>query len=187
MHDWRSLWESVGPPQRPFSPEARLLVIGLTLLACVSLATVQVLQPTPRLVWNASASAPVGLYAVRPVDHLALGDLVLAWLPDDARTLVAERSYLPLNTPAVKRVAALAGDVVCVRNGFVLINEGFAARALDKDSRGRKLTPWWGCRALLPGEVLLLNTDAASSFDGRYFGPSQARDIVGKLVPVWTM
>jgi len=186
MTDWRSLLTSIRAAERPFSPQARLAVIGLTVVACVSLATVQVLRPTPRLVWNASASAPVGLYWVEPVDRLELGDLVLAWLPDDARVLAAERSYLPLNTPGVKRVAALAGDIVCVRNGFVLVNEGLAARASDKDSKGRELTPWWGCRALLPGEVLLLNDDSAASFDGRYFGPSHAHDIVGKLVPVWT-
>jgi type IV secretory pathway protease TraF len=123
---------------------------------------------------------------VRHVDRLEIGDLVLAWLPDEARVLAAQRSYLPLNTPGVKRVAALAGDVVCVRNGFVLINEGLAARALNVDRDGRELTPWWGCRALEPGEILLLNDGSAASFDGRYFGPSRARDIVGKLVPLWT-
>ena len=186
MHDWRSLWESVGATERPFAPEARLGVIGMMVLACVALATVHTLKPTPRLVWNASASAPVGLYSVRPIDRLEVGDLVLAWLPDEARALAAERLYLPLNTPGVKRVAALAGDVVCVRNGVVLINEGVAAIVLERDSRGRKLTPWWGCRALLPREVFLLNTDSPASFDGRYFGPSRVRDVVGKLAPLWT-
>ncbi len=187
MHDWRSLWESIGAPERPFTPEGRLSVIGVMLLACVSLATIHVLNPTPRLIWNATESAPVGLYWVRHVDRLEVGDLVLAWLPDEARVLAAQRSYLPLNTPGVKRVAALAGDVVCVRNGFVLINEGLAARALNVDRNGRELTPWWGCRALEPGEILLLNDGSAASFDGRYFGPSRARDIVGKLVPLWTL
>jgi len=185
MHNWRSLWESVGAPERPFSPQARLGVIGITVLACVSLATIHVVDPPPRLVWNASASAPVGLYWVRRDKHIQLGDLVLARLPDTARALAAERSYLPSNTPGVKRVAALTGDVVCVRNGLVLVNEGVAARALNKDSSGRELTPWWGCRALEPGEVLLLN-EAPGSFDGRYFGPSRGRDIIGKLVPLWT-
>lgn len=186
MHDWRSLWDSIGAAERPFSPAGRLSVIGVMVLACVSLATIHVLNPSPRLVWNASASAPIGLYRVGQVDRLDVGDLVLAWLPDEARALAAERSYLPSNTPGVKRVVALVGDVVCVRNGFVLINEGLAARALDKDRRGRELAPWWGCRALEPGEFLLLNDDSAASFDGRYFGPSRARDIVGKLFPLWT-
>lgn len=186
MHDWRSLFESVGAAERPFSPQARLSVIGVMLLTCISLATIQVLKPAPKLVWNASGSAPVGLYGVRLIERLKVGDLVLAWLPYDARILAAERSYLPLNTPAVKRVAALAGDVVCVRNGLVSINEGLAARTLSADREGHALTPWWGCRALLPGEVLLLNDGSAASFDGRYFGPSRASDIVGKLVPFWT-
>jgi conjugative transfer signal peptidase TraF len=152
----------------------------------VSLATIQVVDAPPRLVWNASESAPIGLYWVREDKHLQLGDLVLAWLPDTARVLAAKRSYLPLNTPGVKRVAALAGDVVCIRNGLVLVNEGLAGRALHVDRNGRELTPWWGCRALEPDEVLLLNEGSAASFDGRYFGPSRGRDIIGKLVPLWT-
>lgn len=186
MLKWHSLFDSDGAPEPSFSPEARLTVIGVTLLACVSLATIQVLDPAPRLVWNATGSAPVGLYGVRLIDRLEVDDLVLAWLPHDARVLAAQRSYLPLNTPGVKRVAAVAGDAVCVRNGFVLINESLAAHTLDKDSDGRELTPWWGCRVLEPDEILLLNDGSAASFDGRYFGPSAREDVIGKLVPLWT-
>ena len=186
MRDWRSLWTSVGVPDEGApTAEGRLGVIGLMALACVSLATIEVVDPPPRLIWNASESAPVGLYWVRADSHLQAGDLVLVWLSETARVLAAERSYLPLNTPGIKRIAAVAGDVVCVRNDLVLIDETLVARALRIDRNGRELTPWWGCRALEPGEIFLLN-DAPASFDGRYFGPSYGRDIIGGLVPLWT-
>jgi type IV secretory pathway protease TraF len=67
-----------------------------------------------------------------------------------------------------------------------LINEGLAGTTLGVDRSSRPLTPWWGCRALEPGEVFLLNDGSTASFDGRYFGPSRASDIVGKLAPLWT-
>lgn len=186
MHDWRSLLESIAAPTRPFSPSARLSVIGVMVAACVSLATINVVDPPPRLTWNASASAPVGLYWVRPHRTLARGDLVLAWLPETARALAAARDYLPLTTPAVKPVAALAGDVVCVRNRTVMVNDRPVANALASDRAGRPLSAWWGCRALEADEVLLLSEGSPASFDGRYFGPSRQGDIVGKLVPLWT-
>ncbi|MEQ1864975.1 MAG: conjugative transfer signal peptidase TraF [Micropepsaceae bacterium] len=186
MHDWRSNFESVGAAARPFSPPARLSVIGIMVLACVSLATIQVVAPTPSLIWNASASAPIGLYWVREDHVVERGNLVLAWLPDTARIRAAERSYLPSNTPAVKRVAALDGDTVCVRNSSIMINERTVARALPADHAGRPLTVWWGCRALEGDEIFLLNEGSAASFDGRYFGPSRRRDIIGRLAPLWT-
>ena len=44
-------------------------------LAVVALATgVDLADPTPRLVWNASASAPVGLWRVRPGAPVVVGD-----------------------------------------------------------------------------------------------------------------
>jgi len=30
----------------------------------------------PRLIWNASASTPIGLYAIHPAEHLEVTDLV---------------------------------------------------------------------------------------------------------------
>jgi hypothetical protein len=37
--------------------------------------------PSPRLVWNASASAPVGLYRVSPGTVPEAGKMVAAWVP----------------------------------------------------------------------------------------------------------
>src|SRR5689334_4676678 len=68
--------------------------------------------PSPRLVWNASASAPVGLYW-RIDGRPARRDLVLAWAPLWARRLADERHYLPMAVPLIKRVAAVDGDTVC--------------------------------------------------------------------------
>jgi conjugative transfer signal peptidase TraF len=158
----------------------------LAVVVCLSLVTVQLMQPRPRLIWNASASAPVGLYWLRDKRDLKRGDLVLVWLPGAARTLAAERAYLPSNTPAIKRVAGLAGDTVCVKNSAVMINDRVLGARLPVDRLGRPLAVWWGCRALEAHEIFLLNDGSAASFDGRHFGPSQRRDVIGRLVVLWT-
>lgn len=45
------------------------------------------LPPAPRLVWNASASAPVGLYVVSSGAWAAPGDMVIARVPRDTGAL----------------------------------------------------------------------------------------------------
>src|SRR3546814_1434020 len=81
------------------------LGLGLVLLSAV-------LPPAPRLVWNASASAPQGLYAVTPGAWVEPGEMVIARVPLRYRQLAAARRYLPMNVPLVKRVAAYAGDQI---------------------------------------------------------------------------
>src|SRR3546814_9884001 len=83
-----------------------LTMFGLGLIGLAALA-----RPAPWLVWTASASAPIGLYRVFP-GNPASGDLGLVRPPDSARQLAADRGYLPLDVPLVKRVAALAGDTI---------------------------------------------------------------------------
>ena len=111
---------------------------------------------------------------------------MLAELPDAARRLAAERGYLPAGVPLVKRVAALAGDMVCGAGAAIRINGRQVAERLSADLRGRPLPAWEGCRLLHGGEVFLLMEGVPDSFDGRYFGPVETTAIIGRLVPLWT-
>lgn len=142
-------------------------------------------EPAPRVVWNASASAPLGLYWVThgPIER---GDFVLAKPPPAARQLAAARGYLPVHVPLVKRAAALTGDCVCAVQNMIFINGREVAMRLQHDSRGRPLPAWSGCQRLGPNDVFLLMADVPDSFDGRYFGPILRGAIVGKLWPIWT-
>jgi conjugative transfer signal peptidase TraF len=153
---------------------------------CLSLLVLTAfLPPAPRLVWNASASAPVGLYAVAPQASLTRGDMVIAWAPRAARMLAARRHYLPVNVPLVKRITAIAGDRVCAGGAVITIEGRRAATRLPRDAARRPMPRWRGCATLKRGQFLLL-ADAAASFDGRYFGPSSRADIVGRAAAIWT-
>lgn len=159
---------------------AALIAAGI---ACLGLTVA--LPPVPRLVWNASASAPIGLYAVSPGAALHRGDMVIAWPPAEARQLAARRHYLPSNVPLVKRVVGVAGDRICAVDRVVTLNGRSVAIRRAADAEGRILPAWRGCIRLGPGMVFLLMTETPNSFDGRYFGPTLAQDVIGKATPLW--
>jgi conjugative transfer signal peptidase TraF len=143
------------------------------------------LRPAPRLIWNASASVPIGLYAVRPVGNLYAGELVLVRPPGGIALFLQERGYLAMGLPILKHVLALPGQPVC-RSGRTIIVDGITVGdALEHDRRGRSLPVWQGCRIVGDGEVFLMNRQSKSSFDGRYFGLLPASTIVGRLTPLW--
>lgn len=160
----------------------RRLAVAAFGIACLG-ATIAA-PPPPRLVWNASASAPIGLYGVTPGAPLKRGDMVIAWAPAGPRALAAQRHYLPGNVPLVKRVAAVPGERICAIGSGIFVGGRLVAERRTRDAAGRPL-PWWrGCVTLKDGALLLL-MDAPASFDGRYFGPTSAPDVVGKATPLW--
>lgn len=152
----------------------------VTALLGTAIAPVQ-----PRLIWNASASVPVGLYRVRQVEQLKVGEIVAVRLPFSTRRLAAERAYLPSWTPLLKPVAAVAGDQVCAIAVTIFVNGKAIAERMNVDRRGRSLPSWKGCIRLRAGEVFVLGTARPDSFDGRYFGPTQVRDVIGTARLLW--
>jgi conjugative transfer signal peptidase TraF len=144
-------------------------------------------EPMPRLLWNASASVPIGLYGIAALNRLAIADLVVVAPPKPLAAFLALRGYLPLGVPLIKHIFALPGQSVC-RNGLLVAVDGIAAgRALAHDWRGRVLPAWRGCRVITPDEVFLMNSDEPASFDSRYFGPIPRSAIVGRALALWTL
>jgi conjugative transfer signal peptidase TraF len=163
----------------------RAFALGTTLAGAL-LMWAPVDLPTPTLlVWNASASAPIGLYRVDPLARPRVGDRVVVDPPTSVATLLATRGYLPRGVPLIKTVAALPPSRVC-RHGFTVTVDGRAlASARPTDRRGRELPVWSGCRTLASREVFLLTADVPDSLDGRYFGPSSTASLRGVASPFW--
>lgn len=156
-------------------------------IAIFALALSTGTKPAPRLLWNASASVPIGLYSVEPFDELAVTNLVVATPPNSFASVLAERGYLPLGVPLIKRILALRGQSVC-RNDLAISVDGIEmGLALVHDRQGRPLPVWHGCRAITYDEVFLMNWEERASFDGRYFGPISLRAILGRAKPLWTI
>lgn len=154
--------------------------VGITLLGLT-----MAFPPAPRLVWNASASAPIGLYAVTPGAPVDVGDMVVARVPDPWRMMAAERRYIPANVPLVKRVAAAAGDEICALGQEIFINGVWVVERRVADAKGRPI-PWWsGCLRLRGRQLFLLMSDNPGSFDSRYFGVTEGKLVVGKARLLW--
>lgn len=168
---------------RQLRPSMRLFAAMVA--GCAILAGGAILAPHPRIIWNATASAPRGLYFLAD-RRASQGDLVLVKTPLSVRQLAAERGYVPANVPLVKRIGAEHGDKVCGTGSRISINGIPVAVRRTHDGQNRLLPRWDGCRLLGANDIFLLMTGVPSSFDGRYFGVTSRAAVLGRLVPLWT-
>ena len=158
--------------------------LGLAAVGVLLVGATAAADCAPGLVWNATASAPQGLYRLQSGLPLQSGELVAVRPPPALRLWLDGRGYAPAGVLLVKRVAALAPSTICRQGGRVSLDGVAIARAEPADRRGRALPIWTGCRRLGAGEVFLLNA-APGSLDGRYFGPLPRSAVVGRLSPIW--
>lgn len=158
-----------------------LLALGLA-----ALLTATALRPKRlALVWNTSASVPIGLYVIVPrPPHI--GDYVLVRLSGLPRALAERRRYIGPSMPLLKRIAAREGDRVCRWGRVIWIAGQQLVIALASDRGGRRLPVWQGCRQLQRGQLFVLGTHA-ESFDSRYFGPVARDQIVGAAIPLFVL
>ncbi|MBZ8134119.1 S26 family signal peptidase [Afifella sp. IM 167] len=162
---------------------------GYLIVTCLSATAIGVsasVPVTPWLLWNASASAPVGLYVIRPSDHFEVLDLVVITPPAPLASMLEQRGYLPLGVPLLKRIVALPGQQVCRHDHAVTVDGIAMAEAREQDSAGRKLPVWQGCQRIDDGDIFLLNWQHPDSLDGRYFGPLSQSAVIGRAVPLFT-
>jgi len=157
-----------------------------TILAATLGAGLAVLvHPAPKWIWNASASVPIGLYAVHPAGALHDGELLMVAPPEPLAAFLAGRGYLPNGVPLLKHVLALPGHQVCRTARAIAVDGVAVGEAQDRDRKGRALPVWRGCRVVAAGEVFLMNQRTADSLDGRYFGALPDTTIVGRADPIW--
>ncbi|QFR34636.1 S26 family signal peptidase [Ancylobacter sp. TS-1] len=164
----------------------RAAYVLLTTVATVGVAYAATL-PTPlKLIWNVSASIPVGLYSVEPADHLEITDLVAVMPPPPLAAFLIARGYIGEGTPLLKRVMGLPAQEVCRFDDAVTVDGVPLGEALPRDRMGRDLPVWRGCRRIAAGELFLMNPDVGDSLDGRYFGPTPATAVIGRAMPLLT-
>ncbi|WID99318.1 S26 family signal peptidase [Bosea vestrisii] len=162
---------------------------GLILWTALGVLGVSYPAVTPmpvKLIWNASASAPIGFNTIERSGPFAVTDLVAVDAPEPLATFLAERGYLPKGVPLLKRILAVAGQTVC-RSGLAITVDGTeVGAALERDRAGRDLPDWQGCKRIATGEAFLMNGHVRDSLDGRYFGLTSTDQIIGRAVPLWT-
>ncbi|SIT15045.1 conjugative transfer signal peptidase TraF [Paracoccus saliphilus] len=159
----------------------------IAIVTVLGIAVVSVLPVAPKLVWNGTASVPIGFYRIAPSEALALNDLVAVMPPEPFVGFMVERGYIGRETPILKHVMGLPGQRLCRIGRNVTIDAIPLGEAREHDSRGRDLPVWQGCRQLADGDIFLMNPEAGDSLDGRYFGPFPASSVIGRAVPIFTL
>jgi conjugative transfer signal peptidase TraF len=163
--------------------------VTVLLVMCAGIVTLLMSSAleAPLLIYNASRSAPLGLYYVER-RLPTRGELTVFKPPPAIELLIIAYEVLPAPMPLFKRVEAVQGDEVCRAKepvGTISINGKVVADVLERDRGGRPLPSWDGCMKLVEGEYFLLQQHP-HSFDSRYFGPALRCDILGVARPVWT-
>lgn len=143
---------------------------------------------------NLSPSIAPGLYRVTngPIER---GATVIVCLPPALSAVARSRGYISAgscpdgNAPIGKRIAAVAGDTVVVAPSALSVNGRRLpnTRRLSTDHRGERLPHVPDGRYLVPlGQVWLVSTYSARSFDSRYFGPLPLGTVVNRVRPIIT-
>jgi len=141
---------------------------------------------------NTTASAPAGVWRIVPLDaqHIERGALVSVCPPMlGIVAAMREGGYLhpgdcpSATTPLLKPVVAVAGDTVTVPldGGPMTVNGKPIAHSAPMPN-----IPAWtaGTYTVRPGEVWLLSSYSAGSFDSRYFGPVTVANVRGQALPI---
>lgn len=164
----------------------RLGYLAATSVAVLGIAVADIMPLPLKFVWNATASAPVGLYAIEPVGRLEVPDLVAVMPPEPFASFLVSRGYVARNVPLLKRVLGLPGQRVCRSGRAISVDAVPLGEALEHDSQGRDLPAWHGCRRIANDEFFLMNHEVSDSLDGRYFGPFPASAVIGRATPLFT-
>ncbi|MCJ2876629.1 S26 family signal peptidase [Rhizobium pusense] len=164
----------------------RFCYVMVTYFAVMSVAVAAFIPTPKKLIWNATASAPIGFYTVEPAERVEVPELVAIMPPEPLADFMVERGYVGRGVPLLKRVLGLPGQRVCRTGRAITIDSVEMGEALERDRIGRDLPVWQGCRVIGDGEIFLMNWEVRDSLDGRYFGPIPASSVIGRALPLWT-
>jgi conjugative transfer signal peptidase TraF len=165
----------------------RSIAAGASLLALAALAW-------PMRI-NTTKSVPVGFYWMTS-DPVKKGSYVIFCPPETELFATAkERGYIGAGfCPGgygymMKRVAAVKDDAVTIAADGVRVNGALLPLSVPRaaDNAGRPIPRSEIKRYTLGASELLLMSDiSGTSFDGRYFGPIDRKQVQGVIRPIFT-
>jgi type IV secretory pathway protease TraF len=146
------------------------------------LAAKPLVNPVPLLIWNASESVPIGWYVVAKRQPM-IGEIAVIKPVDWVQIYASSRGYLPKNVWLLKPIFATNPSIICRFGSYVFVNGKYVAKVKIVDKLHRVLPVWKGCKALRSTQYFVLGHHR-DSFDGRYFGPIEQRQVVGTAFPL---
>lgn len=161
----------------------RVLIYGVSLLLSVYILSFLI-------VFNTTESIQKGVYFKSDSSDLLVGDYVYFCPPKEEPFLMArDRGYIAKDQCSngmgamLKKILAAKNDRVKIDENGVYVNGSYIenSRPLKKDNNG-ELLPELKIDTILSDKQYLLMTDRSkTSFDARYFGITNERDIKNKI------
>ncbi|WP_048649047.1 S26 family signal peptidase [Nitratireductor soli] len=164
----------------------RRRTLTVTALAVLTIGATSAIDAPTKLIWNGTASAPIGFYTVEAAERIDVPELVAIMPPEPLAAFMVERGYVGHGVPLLKRVLGLPGQRVCRASRTITVDGIEMGEALDHDRIGRNLPVWQGCRVVGDDQLFLMNWEVSDSLDGRYFGLIPASSVIGRALPLWT-
>lgn len=129
---------------------------------------------------NVSASAPYGLYRLTRLDaRPRVGTWVVLPVPTIMRPW-----WKTFWIQLLKPVAAVAGDEICVEQGWLRVKGDWFGPVLT-EARGKMLPHMDGCQ-IVPENEVFLASDMPRSMDGRYWGMTPIATLKATALPLFT-
>lgn len=132
------------------------------------------------VIYNYTASLPVGWYWLEPAASLRHGDIILCDADEDTMQLAVERQWINPNTHFLKCIYGLPGDVYEIRAHRYIVNGEDKGEIKQYDSAGRKLPLQPDGKYIVPEGYILTGTSEENSFDSRYYGPIPIKNVYNK-------
>ena len=124
-------------------------------------------------------------------EPLEIGDIVLIDLSKISNPVIdrgIERGYVTRRggQPMLKQIGAAPGDTVVLKDGYMSVNGGAAAKmtVASRDSFGGELSSWPTPITLQPDQYWLVS-EPERGFDSRYFGPIHRNAFTHRARPVF--
>ncbi len=160
----------------------RKIVLIIATVGLTFLAVKPFINPLPLVIWNASESVPIGWYFVEKRRPL-IGEIAVIKPTDWVEIYASSRGYLPQDVWLLKPVSASHPSIACRFGSHIFIDGKHVAKAKITDKMHRVLPVWRGCIVLSTTQYFVLGRHR-DSFDSRYFGPIEKRQVVATAFPL---
>ena len=158
------------------------IMLAIGTIGIAFLAAKPLVNPVPLVIWNASESVPIGWYIVAKRQPM-IGEIAVIKPADWVQIYASKRGYLPQNVWLLKPIFASHPSIICRFGSRVFVDGKHVVKAKIMDKQHRLLPNWKGCKALSSTQYFVLGR-LRGSFDSRYFGPIELRQVVGTAFPL---
>lgn len=131
---------------------------------------------------NVSPSIEKGFYRKINNRDFKVGDTVAVKLPEAIYKTYSGFPWITKDTILLKKIVAIGNDYVCSNGTFVKVQNMFYL-VEKKDSQNREIPHINICRVLGKNEIYLIN-DVKNSFDSRYYGPIDSKNVIAKVIKI---